>query len=51
MNLEVSAIIFPYTFERLGELLEAVRSVQAQSHKPHEIIVAVEHNQELFKRA
>jgi cellulose synthase/poly-beta-1,6-N-acetylglucosamine synthase-like glycosyltransferase len=50
MNFKVSVVICCYTFERLGDLLEAVRSVQPQSYKPHEIIVAVDHNVELFDR-
>jgi glycosyltransferase involved in cell wall biosynthesis len=50
MDFKVSVIICCYTLERLGDLHEAIRSVQAQSHKPHEIIVAVDHNEELFNR-
>lgn len=44
----VSVIICAYTTERLKDIHEAVDSVLAQTLKPHEVIVAVDHNEELF---
>ncbi|MGB2799364.1 MAG: glycosyltransferase family 2 protein, partial [Dehalococcoidia bacterium] len=44
----VSVIICAYTMERLKDIHEAVDSVLAQTLKPHEVIVAVDHNQELL---
>jgi cellulose synthase/poly-beta-1,6-N-acetylglucosamine synthase-like glycosyltransferase len=49
MKPKVSVIVCCYTLERLGDLHEAISSVQAQSYKPHEIIVAVDHNEELLE--
>lgn len=45
----VSVIICCYTLERLNDIVEAVESVLAQTHKPFEIIVAVDNNKELFQ--
>jgi len=36
--------------ERLKDLHEAIQSVMNQTYKPDEIIIAVDHNRELFKR-
>ena len=36
--------------ERLNDIHEAVDSVLAQSLKPHEVILAVDHNEELYHR-
>ncbi|MDD4877130.1 MAG: glycosyltransferase family 2 protein [Dehalococcoidales bacterium] len=49
-NMKVSVIICAYTMERLNDIHEAVASVMAQTLKPHEVIIAVDHNQELFQR-
>jgi glycosyltransferase involved in cell wall biosynthesis len=46
----VSVVICCYTTERLKDLHEAVASVLAQTLKPHEVIVAVDNNQDLFHR-
>ena len=46
----VSVIICTYTEERLKDLHEAVDSVLAQTVKPHEVIVSVDHNEPLFQR-
>jgi len=46
----VSVIICVYTMERLEDIHEAVDSVLAQTLKPHEVIVAVDHNEELLDR-
>jgi len=47
---KVSVIICVYTMERLQDIREAVGSVLAQTLKPHEVIVAVDHNKELFHK-
>lgn len=44
----VSVVICAYTAERLKDIHEAVDSVLDQTLKPHEVIVAVDHNEELF---
>jgi len=44
-------VICAYTVARWRELVDAVRSVQAQSHPPVEIIVVVDGNEELFGKA
>lgn len=46
----VSVIICAYTEERLKDIHEAVDSVLAQTLKPLEVIVSVDHNEELFHR-
>ncbi|NWJ96773.1 MAG: glycosyltransferase [Chloroflexi bacterium] len=48
--LDFSVIICAYTEERWNELRAAVASAQNQTHPPREIIVAVDHNPNLFKR-
>lgn len=48
-NLKVSVIICAYTMERLRDIHDAVESVLAQTFKPYEVIVAVDHNNELFQ--
>jgi len=49
-KLTVSVIICAYTLVRLKDIHEAVESVLAQTHGPHEVIVAVDHNEELYHR-
>lgn len=49
-NTKVSVIICVYTMERLNDIHEAIGSVMAQTLKPYELIVAVDHNEELFQR-
>ena len=46
-NPKVSVIICAYTMERLNDIHEAVNSVLTQTLKPHEVILAVDHNEEL----
>lgn len=46
----VSVIICAYTMERLHDVHEAVNSVLAQTHQPDEIIVCLDHNEELHAK-
>jgi glycosyltransferase involved in cell wall biosynthesis len=46
----ISVVICAYTAERLKDIHEAVDSVLAQTLKPYEVIVAVDHNEGLFHR-
>jgi len=48
-NPKVSVIICAYTMERLNDIHEAVDSVLAQTFSPHEVIVSVDHNEELYQ--
>jgi len=48
-NPKVSVIICAYTMERLNDIYEAVDSVLAQTLKPHEVILVVDHNGELYQ--
>jgi len=53
MNKEkpkVSVIICAYTIERLNNIYEAVNSVLAQTFRPYEVMLAVDHNQELHDK-
>lgn len=50
-SLSVSAVLCAYTLERWGELYAAVESVQGQSLPTMEIIVVIDHNQELLSVA
>ena len=45
-----SVIICCYTLERLQDIREAVSSALTQSLPPHEVIVSVDHNRELYER-
>ncbi len=47
---QVSVVICTYTEDRLNDLHEAVDSVLAQTVKPHEVVVSVDHNEPLFQR-
>ena len=47
---KVSVIICCYTQERLDDIFEAVDSVLAQTLRPHELIIAVDHNKQLYER-
>lgn len=49
-SLRVSVIICCYTEERLKDIHEAVESVLAQTLRPHEVIIAVDHNKELYQK-
>lgn len=47
---KVSVVICTYTLQRLWDIRQAVQSVLVQTLEPYEIIVAVDHNRELFRR-
>jgi len=49
-NPKISVIICAYTMERLNDIHEAVNSVLAQTLKPYEIIISIDHNEKLFQR-
>ena len=46
---KVSVIICCYTQERLDDICEAVDSVLGQTLRPHELIIAVDHNKQLYE--
>jgi glycosyltransferase involved in cell wall biosynthesis len=46
----ISIIICAYTVERLKDICEAVESVLVQTLRPHEVIIAVDHNKQLYER-
>src|SRR5438067_543241 len=48
---DISVIICAYTEERWSDLVAAVESVQKQTLSPREIIVVIDHNPGLLKRA
>jgi glucosyl-dolichyl phosphate glucuronosyltransferase len=47
----ISVVICAYTQERWDRLFKAVASIREQTHPNKEIVVVIDHNQELFKRA
>ena len=44
----ISVVICAYTMERFKDTCEAVQSLREQTVKPYEIIVAIDHNDELY---
>lgn len=50
LNLDTSIIICTYTEDRWGDIVEAVESLQKQTHKPDEIILVADHNPKLAAR-
>ena len=46
-----SVVVCAYSFNRWDELLLAVQSLEAQTLKPLEVIVVIDHNAELFVQA
>lgn len=46
----ISVVICAYTMERFKDTCEAVESLREQTLQPHEIIIAVDHNDELHRR-
>lgn len=47
----VSVIVCGYTLERWNSLIETVRSLGAQSLRPDEVVLVIDHNHELLCRA
>ncbi|MDY6835115.1 MAG: glycosyltransferase family 2 protein [Chloroflexota bacterium] len=47
---EASVVVCCYTMQRLEDTLEAVHSVREQTFKPVEVIIVVDHNEELYQR-
>jgi glycosyltransferase involved in cell wall biosynthesis len=47
----VSIVICAYTEDRWAEMLAAIDSVRGQTMPPHEIILVIDHNPQLFARA
>ena len=50
-DLRLSVIICAYTMARWDQLVEAVESVRAQTTPAVEVLVVVDHNDELLERA
>jgi glycosyltransferase involved in cell wall biosynthesis len=50
-SIRVSVVICAYTELRWGQLQRAVDSVRAQSKPAHEVLVVVDHNDALLRRA
>ena len=48
--LKVSVVICAYTMERLPYIYHAVKSVLNQTLPPHEVVLAVDHNRELYQQ-
>lgn len=51
MSPTFSVVICAYTKRRWADLQAAVRSIQAQTAPPHELIVVIDHNPALYDRA
>lgn len=49
--VDVAVVICAYTMDRWNDLGAAVASVEAQSSPPAEVIVVIDHNQELLERS
>jgi GT2 family glycosyltransferase len=50
LGCDVSVVICAFSNERFAHLVAAVRSLQNQTVRPGEIVVAVDHNSELLER-
>lgn len=50
-TLDISVIICAYTEARWLDLIAAVESLRQQSQRPQEIILVIDHNQQLLERA
>lgn len=50
-SASVSVIVCGYTLERWSALIAAMRSLRAQTLRPHEVVLVVDHNPELLRRA
>jgi glucosyl-dolichyl phosphate glucuronosyltransferase len=51
MEADITVVICAYTEERWGDILAAVDSARAQTLRPREIVLVVDHNPELLRRA
>ncbi|MGH1573718.1 glycosyltransferase family 2 protein [Methylobacterium sp. P31] len=51
MNKSVDAIICCHTFKRWADISSAIESLRRQTLRPNSIILVVDHNNELFKKA
>jgi GT2 family glycosyltransferase len=49
--MAVSVVICAYTMDRWDQLVTAVKSCVDQSLSPHEIVLVIDHNDELFERS
>jgi GT2 family glycosyltransferase len=49
-TLNVSVVVCSYTQERWDLLMDVIKSVHAQTLTPHQVIVVVDHNVDLYKR-
>ena len=49
--MKVSVVICAYTLDRWGSLVDSVQSCFAQTLAPFEVIVVIDHNDELLERA
>jgi glycosyltransferase involved in cell wall biosynthesis len=49
--MAVSVVICAYTMDRWEQLVAAVKSCVDQSLSPHEIVLVIDHNDELFERS
>ena len=48
--LTVTVVICAFTTERWGRLLDVIESVRAQTCVPEEVLVVIDHNEELYER-
>jgi GT2 family glycosyltransferase len=46
----VTVVICAFTTERWGRLLDVIESVRAQTCAPEEVLVVIDHNEELYER-
>jgi hypothetical protein len=51
VGVKISVVICAHSADRWGELASGVASVTDQSHPPHEVIVSIDHDDELLERA
>lgn len=49
-NLSSTVIICAYTEKRWDDLIAALESMRAQTHRPDEVIVVIDHNPTLYER-
>lgn len=47
----VSVVICAYTERRWDSLVDAIESMRAQRHRPDQLVIVVDHNEELLQRA